>query len=84
MNHFKDVAEEEQAWANGFLEKIEYENGVSLAMPTSPFIMDSVGGIKTKPAGKIGGNTREVLLDMGYSNEEIDKLKNAGVLRTCD
>lgn len=84
MNHFKDVAEEEQAWANGFLEKMEYENGVSLAMPTSPFIMDSVGEIKTKPAPRIGGNTREVLLDMGYSNEEIDKLTQAGVLRTCD
>jgi len=78
------VAEEEQASANGFLEKIEYENGVSLAMPTSPFIMNSVGEIKTKPAPRIGGDTREVLLNMGYSNEEIDKMKEAGVLRTCD
>lgn len=84
MNHFKDVALDEQAWANGFLEKMEYSNGVTVSMPASPFIMNSVGKIETKATSHIGGNTREVLLGMGYSNEEINKLATAGVLRVCD
>lgn len=43
MNHFSDVSEDEQAWANHFVEHVEFENGNVDVMPSSPIEMESVG-----------------------------------------
>lgn len=80
MNHFCDVAEDEQAWANGYLENVEFANGRVDVMPRSPIEMDSVPDLKTVPAPLIGGNGREILKDLGYSDEEIRKLIASGVV----
>ena len=81
LNHFKENATDEQALANGFMEEMVYENGDKIMMPTIPIMMESVGKVKTKIASRIGGNTEEVLLDLGYSKEEIAELANAGCVR---
>lgn len=80
MKHFADVSEDEQAWANGFLEEVTFENGQIDIMPQCPIEMESVGsGLKTVPAPKLGANTSEVLKELGYTDQEIRELDRKGV-----
>ena len=81
MNHFSDVAEDEQAWVNGYLEQVEFESGNVDVMPSSPIEMDSVGQLKTVPAPCIGADTERVLTDLGYSPQEIQTMKTTGAIK---
>ena len=58
-----------------------YENGDKIMMPTMPLMMDSVGPVKTQIAPRVGGNTEEVLLDLGYTKEQIAAMAEAGSIR---
>lgn len=82
MNHFSDVTTDEQAWANDYLEYMTCPNGETVTMPTSPIEMESVGKIITKPAPKVGGDTKEVLLKMGYTEEQIAAMEETGAVYT--
>ena len=81
MNHFKENATDEQALANGFMEEMVYENGGKIMMPTMPLMMESVGTVKTQIAPAVGGNTQEVLLDLGYTQEQIDAMAQSGAIK---
>ena len=78
LQHFADVSEDEQAWANDYLEHIEYPNGHVDVMPTSPVEMESVGKVVTTPSPKVGQDTRSILADLGYSDAQIDAMLAAG------
>lgn len=82
MNHYADVSEDEQAWANNFVEHMECRNGETVVMPSSPIRMESVGSVKTNPAPKIGGETAEFMKKRGYSDEQIAALEAEGAIRT--
>lgn len=81
MNHFSDVAEDEQAWINGYVEKVEFPSGNTDVMPSSPIEMDSVGTLKTTPAPQIGAHTGEILRGLGYTDEEIAQMQASGAIR---
>lgn len=78
MCHFSDVSKDEQAWVNDYLENVQFPDGVSGVMPTSPLEMESVGKVATKPAPLVGYDTQEVLQELGYSQEEIQKMHATG------
>ena len=80
MHHFSDIAEDPQAWENGYLEYMECPNGETVIMPSIPFGMDSLGTVTTKPAAKVGTHTAKVLAEMGYSEEEIAALQAKGAV----
>ena len=71
INHFQDPGEDEQAWANGFVEHVTAASGRSNIMPSSPIEMDSVGPLKTIPAPRAGHDTTAVLKELGYTDEAI-------------
>lgn len=81
LNHFSDVAEDEQAWVNGYLEHVTFANGNTDIMPSSPIEMDSVGTLKTVPAPQIGADTDAVLQQLGYSTEAIEDMKASGAIK---
>lgn len=81
MNHFSDVAEDEQAWVNGYLEHVEFASGNVDVMPSSPIEMDSVGQLKTIPAPTIGADTEEILKNLSYTDAEIQTLKHSGAIK---
>ena len=83
MNHFCETATDEQAIANGFVEEMVYENGDKIMMPTIPLMMKSLGQVKTQITPRIGGDTEEVLLSLGYTQEQIDAMAAAGSIRVC-
>lgn len=82
MNHFSDVTTDEQAWANGYLEYMTCPNGETVTMPSPPIEMETVGEIVTKPASKVGADTEEVLLGMGYTKEQIAAMEENGAVYT--
>lgn len=81
MNHFSDVAEDEQAWVNGYLERVAFTNGNVDVMPSSPIEMDSVGQLKTTPAPLVGADTRKILQQLGYTPSQIDAMLEAGAAK---
>ncbi len=80
--HFSDVTEDEQAWANGYLEHVEFANGRVDVMPSSPVEMDSVVGLKTVPAPLIGADNAVVLAELGYTQEQIQQMYASGAVHT--
>lgn len=76
--HFRDVAKDEQAWANGYLEHVEFRTGNVDVMPASPIEMESAHPAPTKPAPWIGGDTTEVLQSIGYTDGEIAEMLASG------
>ena len=81
MNHFSDVAEDEQAWVNGYLEHVTFANGRTDVMPSSPIEMDSIGPVKTVPAPAVGADTHEILQSLGYTDDQIAALKVSGAIK---
>ena len=81
LNHFSDVAEDEQAWVNGYLEHVTFPSGNTDIMPSSPIEMDSVGSLKTVPAPQIGADTDAVLQQLGYSSDAIEAMKASGAIQ---
>ena len=65
-----------------FLELVEFANGNTDIMPSSPLEMNSLRKLKTIPASPIGWDTETVLRDIGYSDEQITQLKRSDIIRT--
>lgn len=82
MRSFSDVCEDEQAWANDFLEHVEFQNGNVDVMPSSPIHMETVEGLKTSVPGLPGCDNEEVLKGLGYTDEQIAALSEKGVTAT--
>lgn len=80
LNHYADVSADEQAWANGYLEQMEFRSGLEGVMPRSPISMESVGELKTTCAPLIGADNDEVLSEMGYTPDEIQKMRETGAV----
>ncbi|MBP5294858.1 MAG: CoA transferase, partial [Lachnospiraceae bacterium] len=77
---FADISEDEQALVNGYLEDVTFRTGRTEKMPRAPFHMESIpeSEFVTVPAPLCGADTDEVLSSIGYSAEEIRKMKENG------
>ena len=78
MNHFSDISEDPQAWANGFVEHVAFPSGNTDVMPSSPIEMNSADVPPTVPAFGVGAHTEEILQDLGYTQEEIRQMIESG------
>jgi len=81
MGHYSDLADDPQAWANDYLEEVTFRNGEVDVMPRSPIEMESVGKLTTSTAPGIGGDSREVLLGLGYSAQQVDAMMASGAVK---
>lgn len=75
LEHSCEVSKSEQAWANGYLTRMECPNGQSYVVPNSPVSFFGFEKSNTTHAGAVGSNTTEVLLEYGYTIEEIQNLR---------
>lgn len=80
MGHFSDIATDEQAWANGYLENVEFASGNTDVMPRSPIEMDSVGELRTVPAPGVGAHSAEILKELGYTDAQLKDMEKNGVI----
>ncbi|NLK72444.1 MAG: CoA transferase [Clostridiales bacterium] len=72
---WEEILEDEQAWANGYLRKVKYPSGNERALPAMPVTFKNAGRPEHKIAPSIGENTDEILLSLGYSEDEIKEMK---------
>ena len=78
LQHFSDIAEDPQAWENGFLENVPFLNG-NIVMPASPIEMDSCTPPKTMPTPNgPGADTAAILAQLGYTEAQIQAMLEAG------
>lgn len=80
MGHFADISEDEQAWANDYLERVTFRSGNTNVMPRTPIEMDSVGLVDTKCAPGVGADSAEILRSVGYTEEEIAAMCESGAI----
>ena len=80
MGHFSDIATDEQAWANGYLENVQFPSGNTDVMPRSPIEMDSVGELVTVPAPGIGAHSAEILKNLGYTDAQLKQMQGSGAI----
>lgn len=78
MAHFKDVSTDPQAWANGYLEHVQFRNGNVDIMPSSPIEMKSAEVPPTSPAPALGADTAKILRCLGYSEAQVRAMIASG------
>jgi formyl-CoA transferase/CoA:oxalate CoA-transferase len=81
LRHMTDVAQDEQALVNDFMRPLTYPSGKTFYMPTPPIQFRECGKPDYRPAAEVGANTREVLLKLGYDEDQITALAESKVIR---
>jgi (R)-2-hydroxy-4-methylpentanoate CoA-transferase len=81
LSHFKDVENDEMAWANDNIFEFTYPNKKKSLMIRTPIQFAEMGIPEQKRAGLLGENTKEVLTELGYSSAEIADFKNKGLIK---
>lgn len=71
-----DIVEDKQAWANDYLREVNYSNGNTGVLVNTPVKFKNMGLPKFQRAPKLGENTKEVLLELGYSDKEVEEMKS--------
>ena len=81
MRHYRDLAADPQAVANGFVKEYIYESGHPFMMSMPPVHMRSMGETGPGRGPKPGEHTDEILKQLGCSEDEIVHLKEAGAVK---
>ncbi len=77
---YKAVLASEQARANGYIRELEHPVAGKIKVAGNPFVINNEVESTAAVAPELGQHTEEVLLELGYSWEEIDQLRSAAVL----
>jgi len=76
--HYPGPAEDEQAWANGYLTNIPNDDDVALPTVGVPVHLSRTPGSVRHVAPELGQHTEEVLLEAGYDWDDISSLRDQG------
>lgn len=82
MAHFKDIPNDQQAWANGYVQKYTCRNGEECVLTVPPLNLTSMEPVKAGVSPLIGEHTRSILTGLGYSQEEIRKMEADGAVKS--
>ncbi len=72
---YAEVAADPQVWANGYL--VQADDGPAVGLPVR---FSATPGAVGAPAPELGQHTEEVLLEHGYSWDDITALRDAGAI----
>jgi crotonobetainyl-CoA:carnitine CoA-transferase CaiB-like acyl-CoA transferase len=75
----RDLLTDEQAWANGYLQSVDYGPLGEATFVASPIGFDGAPP-RVRPGPEHGAHTEEVLLEAGVSWDEMGSLKRSGVI----
>ncbi len=76
--HFTELVADPQALENEYIFYHEYENGKKAPFAHAPAAIASAPWPAFRPAKLTGGDTEEILSEMGYSDGEIKQLMEGG------
>lgn len=80
VQDYAEIARDEQVIANGMLTTIDHPQHGTLPIVAPPVQLSATPGRIRSPAPEFGQHTEEVLLEAGYSWEEIAALREQGVI----
>lgn len=80
INTFKDVLDDEQAWVNGYLDRLHIPDIGEVVVPGFPmrFTGHQVGTRTAAPG--LGEHTDEVLGELGIDSDRVGELRRKGVV----
>lgn len=78
-----EVSKDPQAIENEYVVPVEYldEEHTTVMMPNPPIAFSEYDRRGYVPTGSIGENTDEILKSLGYSEEQIQEMKDAGAIK---
>lgn len=79
-----DVSKDQQAWVNGCLTNMQCPNGSTYIVPNSPVDFSDMEKPQTCHVGGVGADTREILISLGYSDQQIRQLLDQGVVKETE
>ncbi len=80
LQHIPDVLNDEQAWDNNYLREVTFPTGNTRVFAKTPVDFASQNTPEFKNTTKVGGNTREILKEMGYTDGDIKALQSKGAI----
>jgi crotonobetainyl-CoA:carnitine CoA-transferase CaiB-like acyl-CoA transferase len=81
VNNPKDVLENPQLKARQFFKELRHDHlEATVIYPGAPYIFTEMEWSLRNPAPKKGSHNQEVLLNLGYTVEDIIHLKEAGII----
>ena len=83
-NTMDDVMEDEECFANDILRPIHYDSHGDKCITTTPIRLQSVGDPVITRAKPIGYDTASVMRDLGYTDDDVTRFKEAGWIRCFD
>jgi crotonobetainyl-CoA:carnitine CoA-transferase CaiB-like acyl-CoA transferase len=78
VSSYLEIAEDPQAWANGYLTNVPVEGGDPVPTVGTPVNLSRTPGGVRHLAPELGQHTEQVLVDAGYSWDDITALREAG------
>jgi crotonobetainyl-CoA:carnitine CoA-transferase CaiB-like acyl-CoA transferase len=74
-----DVLSDPQVEANGYISEITLDSGVTYRLPNVPVQLDGQPGAQRR-APEHGEDTELLLVELGYSWDDVAALKDAGIV----
>jgi crotonobetainyl-CoA:carnitine CoA-transferase CaiB-like acyl-CoA transferase len=80
VRDYAQVVNDPQVWVNGYLQKAVGPGGHEMTVVGTPIAFSDTPATVGDPAPELGQNTEEILMDAGYPWEEIERLRELGVI----
>lgn len=77
---FDELCDSPQVAANGYLPTVTGADGRPFRLVSPPYQFDGTPGAPAGPAPELGQHTEEVLLESGWSWDDISALRDSGAL----
>jgi crotonobetainyl-CoA:carnitine CoA-transferase CaiB-like acyl-CoA transferase len=81
VNNFKEVFEHPQIVARNVVQEVEHPRLGRMKVTRNPILMDHDGPDLSRPSPMLGEHSEEILRDLGYSADDIQKLAASGVTK---
>jgi crotonobetainyl-CoA:carnitine CoA-transferase CaiB-like acyl-CoA transferase len=80
IQSFLEVIKDPQARANDFFIPLNQPGGDSIEVVANPIKLSRIPEVIRAPAPEVGQHTAQILMEYGYSMEDIAKFKEEGVV----